>query len=116
MKIKELSQKDDKALAKLLAETKAKLVKDRFAVASRELAKITEIAKSRKLIAQINTILRERELAAEEKAEKVEIVVEDPDNNVGEPVENKTDNKKEKSEKAKDQSGTGQPKVEKDKK
>lgn len=66
MKIKELSQKEDKVLTKLLADTKAKLVKDRFNIASRELAQVSEVKKSRKLIARINTILREREIAAKE--------------------------------------------------
>lgn len=66
MKTKELIQKDDKTLNKLLVETKSKLIKDRFGVASRELANVSDIKKSKKLIAKINTILREREILARE--------------------------------------------------
>lgn len=67
MKAKELVEKDAKALAKLLADTQAKLLKDRFAIASKEQNKVTEISKSRKLIAQIKTVLREREIFEAEK-------------------------------------------------
>lgn len=67
MKAKELIEKDEKALSKLLAETEAKILKDRFAIAGRELTNVSEISKSRKLIAQIKTILREREIYAAEK-------------------------------------------------
>jgi ribosomal protein L29 len=84
MKIKELSQKDDKTLAKLLADTKAKLVKDRFNIASRELAQVSEVKKSRKLIAQINTVIHEREIAAKEAktAKEAEKKIEKPAKNV----------------------------------
>lgn len=68
MKFKELTAKDDKALAKLLTETQAKMVKDRFAIAGKELTNVAEINKSRKLVAKINTILRQREILAIEKA------------------------------------------------
>lgn len=67
MKAKELIEKDEKALNKLLAETEAKILKDRFAIAGRELTKVSEVSKSRKLIAQIKTILREREIYTAEK-------------------------------------------------
>jgi ribosomal protein L29 len=67
MKAKELVEKDVKALTKLLADTQAKLLKDRFAVASKEQNKVSEIAASRKLIAQIKTVLREREIFEAEK-------------------------------------------------
>ncbi|MDD5692991.1 MAG: 50S ribosomal protein L29 [Patescibacteria group bacterium] len=67
MKTKELIQKDDKSLKKLLAETKSKLVKDRFKIASREMTNVSEIKKSRTLIAKIETIVREREIMAAEK-------------------------------------------------
>ena len=67
MKAKELIEKDAKALTKLLEETKVKLVKDRFAIAGRELTKVSEVNASRKLIARINTILREREIFEAEK-------------------------------------------------
>ena len=68
MKAKELVGKDNKALAKLLADTQAKLLKDRFAVASKEQNKVSEISKSRKTVAQIKTILRERDIFEAEKA------------------------------------------------
>lgn len=68
MKVKELIEKDAKALAKLLSETEAKIVKDRFAIAGKELTKVSEIDKSKKLIARIKTILREREIFEAEKS------------------------------------------------
>jgi large subunit ribosomal protein L29 len=68
MKAKELIEKDTKALTKLLGETEGKIVKDRFAIAGRELTKVSEVNKSRKLIAKIKTILREREIFEAEKA------------------------------------------------
>lgn len=67
MKAKELVEKDLKSLNKLLADTEAKLLKDRFAIAGRELTNVSEVAKSRKLIAQIKTVLREREIFEAEK-------------------------------------------------
>ena len=71
MKAKELIEKDTAALTKLLMETEAKMVKDRFAIAGRELTKVSEINVSRKQIAKIKTILREREIfEAEKKASK----------------------------------------------
>jgi ribosomal protein L29 len=71
MKIKELKNSENKALVKLLVETKAKLLKDRFAIASRESTTVSNIAKDRRLVAKINTILRERELfEAEKKVDK----------------------------------------------
>lgn len=68
MKVKELIEKDTKSLTKLLTETEAKMVKDRFAIAGRELTNVSEINKSRKLIAKIKTILREREIFEAEKS------------------------------------------------
>jgi len=67
MKIKEISSKDNKSLEKLLLETQAKIVKDRFKIASREMTVVSEIAKSKKLVAQIKTIIREREIIEKEK-------------------------------------------------
>lgn len=68
MKAKELIEKDAKALVKLLADTEAKMVKDRFAIAGRELTKVSEINVSRKQIAKIKTIMREREIFEAEKS------------------------------------------------
>ena len=70
MKAKELAEKDNKALAKLLADTQAKILKDRFAIASKEQNKVSEVSKSRKLIAQIKTVLHEREIFEAEKAQE----------------------------------------------
>jgi large subunit ribosomal protein L29 len=71
MKAKELIEKDVKSLNKLLKETEAKLLKDKFAIAGRELTKVSEISKSRKLVARIKTILKEREIfEAENKTAK----------------------------------------------
>jgi large subunit ribosomal protein L29 len=70
MKAKELIEKDTKALLKLLTDTEAKIVKDRFAIAGRELTKVSEVNVSRKLVARIKTILREREIFEAEKAAK----------------------------------------------
>jgi ribosomal protein L29 len=67
MKAKELVEKDVKSLLKLQADTEAKLLKDRFAIAGRELTNVSEIGKSRKLLAQIKTVLREREIFEAEK-------------------------------------------------
>jgi ribosomal protein L29 len=44
-------------------------VKDRFKISSREMTKVSEIAKSKKLIARISTILRQREIIEAEKKE-----------------------------------------------
>lgn len=70
MKAKELLEKDDKALRKLLTETQAKILKDRFAIAGREMTNVAEVNKSKKLIARINTVLRQREIMAVEEAAK----------------------------------------------
>lgn len=71
MKAKELIEKDTKSLTKMLSDAESKQVKDRFAIAGRELTKVSEINVSRKLIAKIKTILREREIfEAEKKAAK----------------------------------------------
>ncbi len=70
MKAKELIEKDTKALSKLLTDTEAKIVKDRFAIAGRELTKVSEINTGRKLVARIKTILREREIFEAEKVAK----------------------------------------------
>jgi ribosomal protein L29 len=68
MKNKELFEKDEKALSKLLTETQAKMLKDRFAIAGREMTNVSEVNKSRKLIARIKTILRQKQILATEAA------------------------------------------------
>ena len=67
MKIKELYEKDNKTLEKMLTEAKSQVVKDRFKIAAKEMTKVSEIAKSKKLIARINTILHQREILEAEK-------------------------------------------------
>jgi large subunit ribosomal protein L29 len=62
MKIKEIVAKKDADLTKELAVLKNQLTKVRFEVASKETNKHTEIAKIKKDIARIQTILREREI------------------------------------------------------
>ena len=69
MKIKEIIQKDDKSLNKLLVETKSKLVKDRFKIASKEMTNVSEIKKSKRMIAKIETIIKERVIMARESSE-----------------------------------------------
>jgi large subunit ribosomal protein L29 len=66
MKIKEIVTKKDADLKKELAVLEGQLTKVRFEVASRETNKHTEIAKIKKDIARIKTILREREIGREE--------------------------------------------------
>lgn len=68
MKTKDLINKDNKTLDKLLVETEAKIVKDRFKIASREMTIVSEIKKSRQTVAQIKTILKEREILESEKS------------------------------------------------
>lgn len=68
MKAKELIEKEVKALNKLLTETQAKLVKDRFGIAGREMTNVAEVNKSRKLVARIKTILRQKEIMAVQEA------------------------------------------------
>ncbi len=67
MKTKDLVNKDNKTLDKILTDTQAKIVKDRFKIASREMTIVSEIKKSRKTVAQIKTILSEREIVEREK-------------------------------------------------
>lgn len=68
MKIKEIIAKKDAELTKQLSVLTTALTKAKFEVASRETNKHTEIAKIKKEIAQIKTILREREIERMEEA------------------------------------------------
>jgi large subunit ribosomal protein L29 len=71
MKIKEITAKKDKDLLGDLSKLQSELTKVRFEVASRETNKHTEVNRIKKDIAQIKTILREREIQRmEEKDEK----------------------------------------------
>ena len=60
MKIKELKEKTDEELNKLLQESREKLRDLRFKVESRQLKNVREIRKNRKIVAQILTILKDR--------------------------------------------------------
>jgi len=62
MKIKELKEKTDKELDKLLNSHKDKLRELRFRVASKQLKNIREIRQIKKEISQILTLSKERSL------------------------------------------------------
>lgn len=71
MKIKEITAKKDKDLLSDLSRLQSELTKMRFGVASRETNKHTEVSRIKNDIAQVKTILREREIQRmEEKNEK----------------------------------------------
>ena len=57
MKIKELREKTKEELEKLLSESKEKLRDLKFKIISKQFRNVREIRKSKKLIAQILTIL-----------------------------------------------------------
>jgi len=58
MEIKELREKSEKELTKLLATSREKLRDLRFKVTAKQLKNVREIRKTRKLIAQILTVLQ----------------------------------------------------------
>ncbi|MBU4360769.1 50S ribosomal protein L29 [Candidatus Parcubacteria bacterium] len=60
MKIKELKLKSDNELKTMLNESREKLREMRFKVAQRQLKKVSDIWTTKKLIAQILTILKEK--------------------------------------------------------
>ncbi len=60
MKVKELRLKSDNELKTLLKESREKLREMRFKVAQRQLKNVRDVRKTKKLIAQVLTILRER--------------------------------------------------------
>lgn len=61
MKIKEIREKNSEELQLLLAAMREKLSKFRFDLEARKLKNNQEIQKTRKTIAQILTILKEKE-------------------------------------------------------
>ncbi|GEM_PF-93688 len=65
MSIKELREKSVDALLKQLRELNKKLVLLRVEVKTGQLKKVREIRATRKLIATIKTILREKEIASQ---------------------------------------------------
>ena len=72
MKINEIVSKKDDALKKEIIELKKKLEEAKFNISTREENNVMKIRGIKKDIARINTILREREIAAEEKKVKEE--------------------------------------------
>lgn len=64
MKIRELQGMSATELAKELEEAHKEMFHLRFRLATRQLSNYQELPKVRKTIAQIKTILRQRELAA----------------------------------------------------
>lgn len=70
MKIKEIVAKKDIELKKDLKSLSDSLTKLKFEVSTKESDKSSDIKKIRRQIAQVRTILREREIQREEKDEK----------------------------------------------
>ncbi len=70
MKIKEIAQKKDKELDKFIKDSKEKLLKLHFDVATKESNKVRDIRKLKKDLARALTVKRERELTAEESDKK----------------------------------------------
>jgi large subunit ribosomal protein L29 len=64
MEIDDLRAMSDNELQRELDDTYRELMNLRFRSATMQLANVNEIRKARKRIARINTVLRERELAA----------------------------------------------------
>ncbi len=62
MKIKELRLKKDNELAKLLADEREKLLSFQFKVAQDQLKSVREVRKTKKMIAEILTLQREKKL------------------------------------------------------
>ncbi len=66
MKIKEIAQKKDKELDKFIKDSKEKLLKLHFDVATKESNKVRDIRKLKKDLARALTVKRERELVKED--------------------------------------------------
>ena len=63
MEIDDLKTLDDDDLASELAESRRELMNLRFRVATMQLADVNQLRNTRKRIARIRTVMRERELA-----------------------------------------------------
>ena len=63
MPIDDITTLNDEELAEELAETQRALMNLRFRVATMQLADVNEIRRSRRRVARIKTIMRQRELA-----------------------------------------------------
>lgn len=70
MKIKELRQKTEKELNELLIEARNKLGQLKFDLSSKKLKNVREIRKLRREIAQMTTLLKEKEKNNDNKKEK----------------------------------------------
>lgn len=70
MKFKELKQKTEAELQKMLVELRDKLRDMRFKVSQRQLKKVRDIRKTKRTIARILTLLKERETGGEIKNKK----------------------------------------------
>ncbi len=64
MKIKELRLKKDNELDKLLADEREKLLSFQFKVAQDQLKSVREVRKTKKIIAEILTLQREKKTSA----------------------------------------------------
>lgn len=64
MKIKELRLKKDDELDKLLADEREKLLSFQFKVAQDQLKSVREVRKTKKIIAEILTLQREKKTSA----------------------------------------------------
>ena len=63
MPIDDITTLNDDELAEELAETQRGLMNLRFRVATMQLADVNEIKRSRRRVARIQTVMRQRELA-----------------------------------------------------
>ncbi|MDD9995157.1 MAG: 50S ribosomal protein L29 [Dehalococcoidia bacterium] len=63
MPIDDITTLNDEELAEELVETQRALMNLRFRVATMQLADVNEIRRSRRRVARIKTIMRQRELA-----------------------------------------------------
>lgn len=67
MKTSELQQKSDKELNELLRESRAKSVELRFNVVGGNVKDVRDLRQTRKTIARAQTLLRQRQEAAEKE-------------------------------------------------
>ena len=70
MKVKEIRQKSDKELQKLLLTLRDKLRDLRFKIASKQLKNYKEMGKIKRDVAKILTVIKERKLIKEIKAKQ----------------------------------------------
>jgi len=71
MDFKELKNKSESELQRLLEEEREKLREMRFKVAQRQLKKVNDIQKTKKIIAQILTLLNNKEKIIKEVKKEV---------------------------------------------